>query len=143
IFTAVSSGVKGQADKESKMAWIYNLSDSFKINIADPQRKLAIIDVAEEARLSHLGIVPDERRFTTFLIDIGSGNTKGGYFPLGNTNDFKLFQLSWGTKSVSNAAEKRLAEDKDKSIENYSKQLYRVLASAENTEIIYAVNSSG
>jgi len=141
IFTAVSSGVKGQADKESKMAWIYNLSDSFKINIADPQRKLAIIDVAEEARLSHLGIVPDERRFTTFLIDIGSGNTKGGYFPLGNITEFKLFQLNWGTKSVNNTTEKRCEDDV--TLPNYQKQLIRVLAGAVDKEAIYAVNESG
>jgi len=141
IFTAVSSGVKGQADKESKMAWIYNLSDSFKINIADPQRKLAIIDVAEEARLSHLGIVPDERRFTTFLIDIGSGNTKGGYFPLGNITEFKLFQLNWGTKSVNNTTEKRCEDDI--TLPNYQKQLTRVLAGAVDKEAIYAVNESG
>jgi len=141
IFTAVSSGVKGQADKESKMAWIYNLSDSFKINIADPQRKLAIIDVAEEARLSHLGIVPDERRFTTFLIDIGSGNTKGGYFPLGNITEFKLFQLNWGTKSVNNTTEKRCEDDV--TLPNYQKQLTRVLAGAVDKEAIYAVNESG
>ena len=32
IFTAVSSGVKGQADKENKTGWINNLADSFKIS---------------------------------------------------------------------------------------------------------------
>jgi hypothetical protein len=141
IFTAVSSGVKGQADKESKMAWIYNLTDSFKMSIAEPQRKLAIIDVAEEARLSHLGIVPDERRFTTFLIDIGSGNTKGGYFPFGNISEFKLFQLNWGTKSVNNTTEKRCEDDI--TLPNYQKQLTRVLAGAVDKDAIYAVNESG
>lgn len=100
-----------------------------------------MIDVKEEARLSHLGIVPDSRRYTTFLIDIGSGNTKGGYFPYANTRDLKLFQLSWGTKSVANAAEKRC--DTDKSTDNYYRQLGRVLQAAENTEIVYAVNESG
>ena len=100
-----------------------------------------MIDVREEARLSHLGIVPDSRRYTTFLIDIGSGNTKGGYFPNGNTKDLKLFQLSWGTKSTANATEKRC--ENDKGIENYKKQLDRVLWGAENSEIVYAVNESG
>ncbi|HNF02787.1 MAG TPA: hypothetical protein PLH62_10385, partial [Ferruginibacter sp.] len=103
--------------------------------------KVTVVDVREEGRLSHLGIVPDSRRYNTFLIDIGSGNTKGGYFPNGNTDDFKLFQLSWGTKSVTNAAEKKL--ETDNSLENYGKQLSRVLSVAENTEIIYAINESG
>lgn len=141
IFTVVSSGVKALAAKDDKMSWVNNLADSFKMRIKDPERKLAIVDAAEEARLSHLGIVPESRRFTTFLIDIGSGNTKGGYFPTTNTKNIKLFELSWGTKSVANATEKRVADDK--SISNYDKQLYRVLAGEANDQIIYEVNLSG
>ena len=141
IFTAVSSGVKIQADKEKKNEWITNLADSFKFRIHEPGRKVAVIDVLEEARLSHLGIVPESRRYSTFLIDIGSGNTKGGYFPNGNTKDLRLFQLTWGTKSASNEAIKRLEDDK--SLSNYSKQLSRVLAGPAEKEIVYAVNVSG
>jgi hypothetical protein len=95
----------------------------------------------EEARLSHLGIVPEGKRFTTFLIDIGSGNTKGGYFPTENIKDLKLFQLTWGTKSTANATDKKCEDDK--SILNFNKQLSRILAGAINTEVIYAVNASG
>jgi hypothetical protein len=142
VFTVISSGVKMQAEKESKNSWISNLIDSFKQKINDPKRNVEVIDVLGEARLSHLGIVPDEKRYNTFLIDIGSGNSKGGYFPYGNTNDFKLFQLNWGTKSTANDAEKRCGEE-DKTLANYNRQLYRTLLTAENTEIIYAVNSSG
>jgi len=141
VFTLVSSGVKIQADKENKTSWINNLIDSFKLKIKESERQVSVIDVLEEARLSHLGIVPETRRYNTFLIDIGSGNTKGGYFPNGNTRDFKLFQLSWGTKSTANAAEKRCGDDNG--LANFNRQLYRVLSEAENSEIIYAVNESG
>jgi len=141
IYTVISSGVTGQAEKEAKQPMLYALIDSFKIRIKEPQRTVALVDVAEEARLSHLGIVPEVKRYSTFLIDIGSGNTKGGYFPNGNTKDIKLFQITWGTKSVANGTEKRL--DDDKSLTNYKKQLYRVLEGPANTEIIYAVNVSG
>ncbi len=141
IFTVVSSGVKTMAEKGDKMNWVTNLADSFKLRIKDPNRKLAVVDVAEEARLSHLGIVPESRRYTTFLIDIGSGNTKGGYFPNGNSKNIKLFQLSWGTKSVANATESRATDDK--SISNFNKQLYRVLAGETNDQIVYEVNLSG
>lgn len=141
IFTVISSGVKIQAEKENKVNWISNLIDSFRIKANEPKRPVDVVDVTEEARLSHLGIVPDSRRYTTFLIDIGSGNTKGGYFYNGNTKDLKLFQLTWGTKSTSNAAEKRL--DEDKTIANYNRQLQRVLAGDLNNEVIYAVNASG
>ena len=141
VFTAISSGVNIQAVKENKLTWVDQLINAFRFNFNEPERKVSIIDVREEARLSHLGIVPDSRRYNTFLIDIGSGNTKGGYFPNGNTKDFKLFQLSWGTKSTSNAAEKRLGGDI--SLDNYNSQLKSVLAGVENGEIVYAVNESG
>ena len=141
VFTAISSGVNIQAQKEDKKNWIDQLINAFKFNYNEPDRKVTVIGVVEEARLSHLGIVPEARRYNTFLIDIGSGNTKGGYFPYGNTKDFRLFQLTWGTKSSFNAADKMLGEDK--SLENYYSQLSRVLAGAENNEIVYAVNASG
>src|SRR6187551_1976042 len=141
IFTAVSSGVKMQAEKDPKTEWINKLITSFQEKINDKSKEVAVIDVKQEAFLSHLGIVPESRRYSTFLIDIGSGNTKGGYFPNGNTKDFYLFQLNWGTKSMSNAAEKKMEDDK--SMGNYQKQLSRTLLQVENSEIIYAVNVSG
>ncbi len=141
IFTAISSGVKVLSEKENKTILVHNLIDSFKVNINEPSRIVTIIDVTEEARLSHLGIIPESRRYNTFLIDIGSGNTKGGYFPNGNIKDIRLFQLTWGTKSVSNETNKRVEEDK--TISNYNRQLYRVLAGSADQEITYAVNVSG
>jgi len=141
IFTAISSGVKMQAEKDNKTDWINKLIASFKEKLNDQSKEVVVIDVKQEAFLSHLGIVPESRRYSTFLIDIGSGNTKGGYFPNGNTKDFYLFQLNWGTKSTSNTAEKRLEEDK--TIGSYQKQLTRVLSQAENSDIVYAVNASG
>jgi hypothetical protein len=141
IFTVISSGVTGQADKDGKQAMVKALADSFKIKIDEPQRLVALVDVTEEARLSHLGIVPAEQRYSTFLIDIGSGNTKGGYFPNGNTQDLKLFQVNWGTKSVANGTDKRTPDDN--SLGDYKRQLYRVLEGAADAEIVYAVNVSG
>lgn len=141
IFTVVSSGVKMQAEKDGKYPYVKALIDSFRVRIGEPNREVEVVDVLKEAKLSHLGIVPDARRYTTFLVDIGSGNTKGGYFPYGNTNDFKLFQVNWGTKSTFNATDKRCEDDK--SLQNFQRQLQRVLVTAENTEISYAVNASG
>ena len=141
VFTVISSGVKNQAEKESKQEWVTNLITKFQEAIKDPGRKVEVIDVYQEARLSHLGIVPNVRRYNTFIIDIGSGNAKGGYFPHGNTTEFKLFNVNWGTKSTFNAAEKGIADDP--TLANYKRQLNRVLEGAERNEIIYAVNISG
>ena len=141
IFTVVSSGIKGQAEKENKQDRIVVLADSLRLLLNEPKRAVPVIGAMDEAKLSHLGIVPEARRYNTFLIDIGSGNTKGGYFKNGNTKELKLFMLNWGTKTISNATEKRLGDDK--SIANYKKYLNRVLAGDPNNEIIYAVNESG
>lgn len=140
IYTVISSGVKVQAQKSDNNVWIQKLIDSFKVKIKEPKRNVDVIDALDEAKLSHLGIVPEERRYTTFLIDIGSGNTKGGYFPNGNTKNFRLFELTWGTKSTANATEKRLGDNN--TIENFSRQLYRVLSGNAAEEIVYAVNVS-
>lgn len=140
IYTVVSSGVKVQAEKSNNMAMVLKLANDFKTKIKDPAREVAVIDVTDEARLSHLGIVPEERRYSTFLIDIGSGNTKGGFFPNGDTKTLRLFELSWGTKSVANATEKRSGDDK--TMEAFNKNLYRVLSGDAQNEIVYAVNVS-
>ncbi|HTL08693.1 MAG TPA: hypothetical protein VL307_10565 [Chitinophagaceae bacterium] len=141
VFTVVSSGVKMQAEKENKKEWITNLVDSFKLRTKEAKRVVEVVDIMDEARLSHLGIVPDNDRYNTFLIDIGSGNTKGGYFPNGNTKDFKLFGVNWGTKSTTTATEKKCGDDK--SLATFYKQLAKTATEAENTGIIYAVNESG
>ncbi len=142
VYTVISSGVKMQAEKDDQMQEVSSLINSFRQKIKQPEKKVEVVDVREEARLSHLGIIPEARRYTTFLIDIGSGNTKGGFFPLGNVNNFRLFQVDWGTKSIANATEKRIDEF-DQTLSNYQKQLNRVLQAAENSDIIYAINSSG
>ncbi|MBN9350454.1 MAG: hypothetical protein J0H55_07205 [Chitinophagaceae bacterium] len=141
IFVVVSSGVKVTADRLDKKEWISHLIDSFRIRVDDSDRKVEVIGPEEEARLSHLGIVPDSKRFSTFLIDIGSGNTKGGYFPGPGIDHIKLFSLDWGTKSITNAANERMGDDK--SLGNYYKQLQRVLAGEADKEVTYAVNISG
>ena len=141
VFTVISSGVKQQAEKEKKTESISKFIAAFQTKINEPGRLVEVVDVMQEAKLSHLGIVPLARRYNTFLIDIGSGNTKGGFFPYGNDSYFYLFQLNWGTKSTANAAEKLVGDDK--SLPNYSKQLQRVAANAEATDITYAVNTSG
>lgn len=141
IFTVISSGVRMQAEKENKTAWIDRLIRSFREQTGEPDRVVEVVDVEKEAKLSHVGIIPLSRRYNTFLIDIGSGNTKGGFFPNPESQEFRLFQLNWGTRSVANATEKRL--EGDPGLGNFNKHLYRVLAGAENSEIVYAVNASG
>ena len=73
VFTVVSSGVKMQAEKDDKTKMIEDLIGAFRQKVKEPERKVDVVDVTQEARLSHLGIVPDTKRYTTFL---------NGYAPL-------------------------------------------------------------
>ena len=141
IFTVMSSGVKVLSQKDNNQQWVDKLRNSFRLAINEPQRSFDLVSVQDEARLSHLGIVPQTKRFSTFLIDIGSGNTKGGYFPNLDISTIRLFELSWGTKSIANAVDMRI--ETDQSLANYRKQLYRVLEGSANQEIVFAVNVSG
>jgi hypothetical protein len=140
IATLVSSGVKAQADKLGKNAYIQTLIDAFKIKINEENRVVDIVSVKRESVLSHYGIIPDAERYTTFLIDIGSGNTKGGYFSL-DSKDFVMFQIPSGTKSATNLTEKNCGSACD--FLSYKSYVDAVIDTIEKNEIVYAVNASG
>jgi exopolyphosphatase/pppGpp-phosphohydrolase len=63
------------------------------------------IDVKREAELSIAGTLPKKRHKTGVLIDIGGGNTKGGY-PIGN-GKYATFGVPYGTLTFSEFAKKK------------------------------------
>ncbi len=141
IAVLISSGVKAQADKLNKANHLLTFIEAFKIKINEEDRKVDIVNVFDESILSHFGIISDAERFSTFLIDIGSGNTKGGYFKNNNTNDFVMFQIPSGTKSTTNLSEKACGANC--SFQQFNTSVGSVVDSLEKNEIIYAVNASG
>ncbi len=140
IAVAISSGVKAQADKLGKNNHLQTFIESFRIKTGEENRAVEVVTVLKESILSHYGIVSDADRFTTFLIDIGSGNTKGGYFN-GSTKQFVMFQLPSGTKSITNAAEKTCGGNCE--FTKFKDFVMPAVDSVEKKEIIYAVNASG
>ncbi|RYY58563.1 MAG: hypothetical protein EOO05_16000, partial [Chitinophagaceae bacterium] len=52
IYTVISSGVKMQADKDNQQKQIDQLIGGFRERIHEPNRKVDIVDVTQEARLS-------------------------------------------------------------------------------------------
>jgi hypothetical protein len=139
IATVISSGVKAQADKAKKNDFIQNLITDFRTAIKEDKKEVEVVSVLKESVLSHYGIVSDENRYNTFLIDIGSGNTKGGYFS--KDDKFTMFQIPQGTKSTTNATEKKCGTPCD--FIAFSKSINGVTDSIEKADIIYAVNASG
>jgi hypothetical protein len=140
IATVISSGVKAQADKLNKQNHLRTFIDAFRIKINEDDKFVEVVDVLKESMLSHYGIITNENRYNTFLIDIGSGNTKGGYFKK-DTKEFVMFQIPSGTKSTFNLTEKKCATGCD--IKFFKNNLTQVVDSLEKSEIIYAVNASG
>lgn len=71
------------------------------------------IDAATESKLSYDWIVYEWRRQQVLLVDIGSGNTKGGYYENVGTKQqrFRDFSVSLGTKSFGNAIRKAWPDD--------------------------------
>ena len=66
---------------------------------------LDAVDSKDEARYAALTCVPPKERGTTLLLDIGSGNTKGGYFE--DPTTFTGMALEMGTTTYSD----KLAEN--------------------------------
>jgi tetratricopeptide (TPR) repeat protein len=97
-FVVLSSGLRQELDKRSKTT---DFITTVLPKDAYPNVKMQFVSPKEEGELSVLGIVPPKRRYTTGLVDVGSGNTKGGYF-FDGSQTFEPFALPFGTKTMVN-----------------------------------------
>jgi hypothetical protein len=106
VTTVVSSGVMSSVGKDvSKMTMLTALMDGIKRNTT---QEVGILEEADEPKLTLLGVLPESARsnqndelYRHALIDIGTGNTKGGYF--GRDKDLKIFyhfSSPWALKSI-------------------------------------------
>ena len=102
LYAVISSGLKQELDKYNKIDYY-----SYIIKPKDPDFSAIITSVSpiEESELSILGIVPQKDRYTASQIDVGSGNTKGGYF----NSSRKLVPVTFplGTKSFQRLIDAR------------------------------------
>ena len=102
----ISSGLKQELDKYNKVEYFANV---IRPENLDPSIKIAYVTPIQEAELSFMGIVPQKYRFNTDQLDIGSGNTKGGYF---NSNKiFVPITFPLGTKSFQRIVEAKTQGD--------------------------------
>lgn len=106
VHIVISSGLKQELDKYNKVDYFANI---IRPNRLDPSIKITYITPEQESQLSLLGIVPQKRRFTATQLDVGSGNTKGGYY-----NENKIFipvTFPLGTKSFQRLIESKTEGD--------------------------------
>ena len=106
VHIVISSGLKQELDKYNKVEYFASVIRPVTL---DPVINITSITAAQESELSLLGIVPQKRRFTANQLDVGSGNTKGGYF---NTNKtFVPVTFPLGTKSFQRLIESKTQGD--------------------------------
>lgn len=102
VHIVISSGLRQELDK-------YNKVDYFAYVVRPKEMDFSVvitsINASQEAELSILGIVPQKDRFSANQLDVGSGNTKGGYFNSART--VVPFTFSLGTKSFQRLIDSR------------------------------------
>jgi hypothetical protein len=99
-YIAVSSGLKQELDKYDKVNYFTQVIRPKNLDAAIP---IAYITPEQESELSFMGIVPSKNRFVNNQLDVGSGNTKGGYF--NRERKFMPVNFSLGTKSFQRLVE--------------------------------------
>lgn len=97
LFIVVSSGLAQEVIKKNKQ-------DEFNTQILAPLTtdgyKVDTITPDQEGEYLARGIVPPRQYQIVSVLDVGSGNTKGG--ALVGSNSFDAFALPYGTKSFTN-----------------------------------------
>lgn len=124
----ISSGLKQELDKYNKVDYF---AEVVRPKEMDPAIKIAYVTPQEEAELSFMGIVPQKYRYNTDQLDVGSGNTKGGYF-----NSNKIFipvTFPLGTKSFQRLVETKTQGD----LNEFLKSAEQVLRDSLARLIVY------
>ncbi|MDB5388109.1 MAG: repeat-containing protein [Planctomycetaceae bacterium] len=93
-----------------------NIADLGKAIEEQAMKELARIDAIEEATLTAIALVPKELRTKILVVDVGSGNTKGGTFldESGTPDQFATLEVPFGTQTLSKAIDVKLAESAGK-----------------------------
>ncbi|MEO7522623.1 MAG: tetratricopeptide repeat protein [Ferruginibacter sp.] len=124
----ISSGLKQELDKYNKVDYFANVIRPINM---EASIKIAYVTPAQESELSFMGIVPQKNRFITDQLDIGSGNTKGGFI-----NSKKVFVpviFPLGTKSFQ-----RLIEEKPQAdLKEYLSNAEQILRDSLSRAIMY------
>ncbi len=102
-YIVISSGLKQELDRFEKVDYFANVIRPKSIDTAI---HIMYVTPEQEAELSFTGIVPQKNRYINNQLDIGSGNTKGGYFS--KEKKFIPVIYSLGTKSFQRLVEARV-----------------------------------
>ncbi len=130
IHIVISSGLKQELDKYNKVDYFASIVRPKEL---DPKIKIGYVTVEEEAQLSFKGIVPQLSRLTANQLDIGSGNTKGGY--LDANRAFVPVTFPIGTRSFQRLVEARAPGTA--SIDDYQRNAEKLIFDSLGRLVIY------
>lgn len=145
IYIAFSSGINETLGKTpDKKNKLYKQLSSL-IASRMPKGQVSAIDTtltpAREAELFMIGVMPRKFWMTASCIDIGSGNTKGGYYdrtPGRPDYTFRPVSFPYGTKTLANLIDNKRSLD----IETYRKEAQRVIRAIADTSVNVEFNTA-
>lgn len=124
----ISSGLKQELDKYNKVEYFANI---VRPKDLDPQIRISYITPAQESEMSFRGIVPQRSRLSANQLDVGSSNTKGGYFDA--MNNFIPVTFPLGTKTFQRLVEKK----DDESIDEFLSAAEKMIADSLGRVMVY------
>lgn len=79
------------------------------------KKDLEFIDAQTEGKMLLRGCIPPSEYINSMVLDIGGGNTKGGYVDVYNSENFVFFPLSlnYGTITLTEAVNKKVINQND------------------------------
>ena len=134
----------------SGMAMVKNMSE-FKDSIKSKTGKgLYIVDINEEAKYTVAGTVPYEKILVAIVLDLGSGNSKGGYvtsengilsvetlsFPLGSTTIYNLVlgRIPGGLSDDKNEAKQQFLSALNVTIDSLKPEIRNSFENVQNAQ---------
>jgi tetratricopeptide (TPR) repeat protein len=105
VIIALSSGLVSRIGQDTVL-----LKEEIRIALSNPNQKIDVVDYVKEAELTIRGAIPQSKWYETSVIDIGSGNTKGGYYikPAAAGQAPYMMGIEFpGTKTYSSSIEKK------------------------------------
>ncbi|ADB38946.1 tetratricopeptide repeat protein [Spirosoma linguale] len=135
-YIAFSSGVNETLGKTpARKKKLYELFSSL-VGGTDSLRIDTTLTAAREAELFLIGSVPRRLWVATSCIDIGSGNTKGGYYDGGRR--FHAVSLPYGTKTLANLIDR----NRSLPIEAYKEEARRAIRVIADTAVNVEFNTA-
>lgn len=133
IYVAFSSGINdGLGRQPGRRKELYNLLSA---ELPKGVRCDTTLTPAREAELYTVGAIPRKMWTTTSCMDIGSGNTKGGYYD--DNRFFHAVSFPFGTKSLPTLID----PNRSMPIEQYRQEAQRIIKAIADTTLNIVFNA--